>query len=141
MGISEVLAANNALLNASSAVCLVLAVRAIKRRDRVLHRKLMLAALGCSTLFLVSYLTRVALFPSRPFPGTGTVRAVYLVLLFSHMTLAAFVPFLALRTAWLSEVAKRYDDHRKLAKITFPVWIYVSVTGVLVYLMLFHYPA
>lgn len=141
MGPSEILATNNALLNGASGVCLFLAVRAVRRGDRALHRKLVLGALGCSALFLVSYLIRVGLYPSRPFPGRGPVRAVYFALLFSHMLLAAFVPFLALRTAWLSEYAKRFDDHRRLAKITFPIWMYVSVTGVLVYLLLFHYPA
>ena len=141
MTASEILATNNAVLNASSAVCLVLAVRAIRRKEARLHRKLMFAALGCSALFLASYLVRVALFPSRPFPGTGLARGVYFAILISHMILAAAVPFLALRTIWLSEFARRLDEHRKIARITFPIWLYVSATGVAVYLMLFHWPA
>lgn len=141
MTTSEILAANNAFLNASSGVCLALAVRAIRNGERAKHRALMFAALACSALFLTSYLVRVALYPSRPFAGTGAVRAVYFAILISHMILAAAVPFLALRTIWLSEFAKRLDDHRKIARITFPVWLYVSATGVAVYLMLFHWPA
>jgi putative membrane protein len=138
---SEILAANNAFLNASSGVCLALAVGAIRRGDRPLHRKLMLGALSCSALFLTSYLVRVALYPSRPFPGHGAVRAVYFTLLLSHMLLAMAVPPLALRTLWLAEFKQRFEEHRRLARITFPVWMYVSVTGVLVYAMLFHWPA
>ncbi len=135
------LATNNAFLNASSGVCLALAVRAIRRGDRALHRKLMFGALGCSALFLTSYLIRVALYPSRPFPGHGAARAVYLLVLFTHMTLAMAVPPLALRALWLSEVKQRYAEHRRLARVAFPIWMYVSVTGVIVYAMLFHWPA
>ena len=87
MTTSELLAANNALLNASSGVCLAFAVRAIRRGDRALHRKLMLAALTCSALFLTSYLARVALFPSRPFPGHGAARPVYFTILVTHLSL------------------------------------------------------
>lgn len=141
MTASEILAANNALLNASSGVCLALAVRAIRAGDRARHRRLMLAALTCSALFLASYLVRVALFPSRPFPGRGLVRGVYFAILVSHMLLAMAVPFLALRSLWLAEFKERYAEHRRLARVTFPVWMYVSVTGVVVYLMLFHWPA
>ncbi len=141
MTTSELLATNNAVLNASSALCLGLAVRAIRRGQRELHRKLMLAALTCSALFLTSYLVRVALYPSRPFPGHGGVRAAYFALLISHMVLAMAVPPLALYALWLSEFKQRYDAHRRVARVAFPAWMYVSVTGVLVYLMLFHWPA
>lgn len=140
MTTSEILATNNAFLNASSGVCLALAVRAIRKGDREKHRKLMFAALTCSALFLASYLVRVALYPSRPFAGTGAARAVYLVILFSHMLLAMAVPPLALRALWLSEVKKRFEEHRRLARVAFPIWMYVSVTGVIVYAMLFHWP-
>ncbi len=140
MTTSEILAANNALLNASSGVCLALAVRAIRNGDRAKHRALMFAALACSALFLTSYLVRVALYPSRPFAGTGAARAVYFAILISHMTLAMAVPPLALRALWLSEVKQRFEEHRRVARVAFPIWMYVSVTGVVVYAMLFHWP-
>jgi putative membrane protein len=140
MTTSELLAANNAFLNASSGVCLALAVRAIRAGDRALHRKLMFAALTCSALFLMSYLVRVALFPSRPFPGVGAARTVYFVILISHMVLAMVVPPLALTALWLSEVKQRFEAHRRVARVAFPIWMYVSVTGVVVYAMLFHWP-
>lgn len=138
---SEVLGANNAALNAASGIFAAMAVAAIKRGDRVTHRRYMLTGVAASALFLVSYLVRVALFPSRPFPGHGTIRTVYFTVLISHMILAMVVPPLVLRTLWLSEVAKRFDAHKRLARVTFPIWMYVSVTGVVVYLLLFHWPA
>ena len=141
MTATELLATNNAFFNAASGVCLVLGLRAIRAKQPRVHRRWMLTALVCSTLFLVSYLTRVALFPSRPFPGHGPIRAVYFTILFSHMILAMTVPPMALRAVWLSEFARRFADHRKLARVLFPIWLYVSVTGVVVYLLLFHYPA
>lgn len=140
MTTSEILAANNALLNASSGVCLALAVRAIRNGERAKHRALMLGALACSALFLTSYLVRVALYPSRPFAGTGVVRTVYFAILISHMLLAMAVPPLALRALWLSEKVQRFEEHRRVARVAFPIWMYVSVTGVIVYAMLFHWP-
>lgn len=137
---SEVLAANNAVLNGTSAVFLTLAVRAIRRGDRARHRKLVLIALACSAGFLTSYLIRVALFPSQPFAGHGAARVIYLTILISHMFLAMTLPPLVLSALWLSEFKHRYDTHRRVARVAFPVWMYVSVTGVLVYLMLYHWP-
>lgn len=141
MSPSELLGANNAVLNAASGVCAALAVAAIRRGDRATHRRYMLAGVCASALFLASYLLRVALFPSRPFPGHGPIRAVYFAILFTHMILAMAVPPLVLRALWLSEIAKRYDAHKRIARVAFPIWMYVSVTGVLVYLLLFHWPA
>jgi putative membrane protein len=134
------LATNNAALNAASGVCLTLGLRALRAGDRAQHRRWMLSALGASALFLVSYLTRVLLYGSVPFRGTGLLRALYLTVLGSHMVLAVVVVPVALRVLWLSERAQRYEEHKRLARVLFPVWMYVSVTGVLVYLLLFHFP-
>lgn len=98
----------------------------------------MLAAFGSSTLFLVSYLTRVAISGTHRYPGQGSARALYLAVLASHTLLAVAVVPLALRTAWLSLVRRRFAEHRRLGRIALPVWLYVSATGVLVYWMLYH---
>jgi uncharacterized membrane protein YozB (DUF420 family) len=97
----------------------------------------MVGALLLSTLFLVSYLTYHAQVGSRRFEGTGTIRTVYLTILFTHTVLAAFVPFLALITAWRA-FREQFDRHVRIARWTLPIWLYVSVTGVIVYVMLYH---
>lgn len=137
MTLEELLPTLNALLNATSALLLFLGWRAIRagRRDR--HRNLMIAACGSSVLFLASYLTRVALTGTHRFPGEGAFKAVYLIVLGSHTLLAAVTLPLVLRTLWLSFRA-RFAEHRRIARWTFPVWMYVSVTGVAVYVMLYH---
>ncbi len=131
------LAALNALLNLTAGVLLVLGRRAVRRKDVPRHRALMLAAFATSCLFLVSYVTRRALCGAPRFPAAGWIRTAYLVLLGSHTLLAALVPFLAVRTLWLAW-KQRFDAHRAIARITYPIWVYVSVTGVLVYVMLYH---
>ena len=126
----------NASLNALAAVLLVIGYLLIRRRNWIAHRNVMTAALACSVLFLVSYLTYHYHEGSRSFPGTGTARTVYLTILLTHTVLAAAVPFLAGITvvrAW----RKRYPQHRKIARWTLPIWLYVSVTGVVVYWMLY----
>ncbi len=123
-------------MNATSAVLVVLGWRAIRAGDRTRHRALMLSALGVSALFLVGYLTRVALTGTHRFPGTGALRSAYLLLLGTHTVLAAaIVPLIgfALYFAWKG----RFDSHRRVARYTLPAWLYVSVTGVLVYFMLY----
>jgi putative membrane protein len=135
--LGELLPAVNAALNATAAVLLVAGWRAIRGGRRELHRGLMIAACATSALFLVSYLTRVALTGTHRFPGDGALRTVYLAVLASHTVLAALVVPLALRTLWLP-LRSRFADHRRIARITLPVWIYVSVTGVAVYVMLYH---
>jgi putative membrane protein len=127
----------NAGLNATCAILLLLGWRAIRAGRRELHRALMLAACATSALFLASYLTRVALTGTHRFPGDGALRAVYLVVLSSHTVLAALVVPLALRTLFLP-LRSRFAEHRRIARITLPVWMYVSVTGVAVYVMLYH---
>ena len=126
----------NAALNATSATLLFLGWRAIRSGGRIRHRNLMLAALGTSALFLVGYLTRIALTGTHRFPGDGWLRTGYLLLLGSHTLLAAaIVPLIAV-TLWLAWKG-RFDAHRRIARYTFPAWLYVSVTGVLVYVMLY----
>jgi uncharacterized membrane protein YozB (DUF420 family) len=126
----------NASLNALAAMLLVIGYILIRRRNWIAHRNVMTAALACSVLFLVSYLTYHYHEGSRSFPGTGTARTVYLTILLTHTVLAAAVPFLAGITvvrAW----RQRYPQHRKIARWTLPIWLYVSVTGVVVYWMLY----
>ena len=136
-GLAAALPPINAGLNALSAVLLLAGWRAIRAGDRERHRRWMLAAVACSALFLVSYLTRFALTGAHRFPGGGALRAAYLVLLASHTVLAALVPPLVLAALWLA-LRGRFERHRRLARVTFPIWLYVSVTGVLVYVMLYH---
>ncbi len=127
----------NAALNATAAALLVLGYVFIRRRMIPQHRACMIAAFVVSTLFLVSYVTYHAQVGSRRFPGTGTVRTIYLTILFTHTVLAAFVPFLAIVTLWRA-LAARFDRHVPIARWTLPIWLYVSVTGVIVYVMLYH---
>jgi putative membrane protein len=133
------LALVNAVLNGTSA-CLIVAGRvAIANGKRTVHRGLMLGALATSATFLVSYLTRVALTGTHVDPHVGLVHAVYLAILVTHMILAMAVVPMVLRTLWLAWKG-RFESHRKLARVTFPIWLYVSVTGVVVYVMLYHLP-
>ena len=134
------LPAVNATLNATSAVLLVLAYRAIRARNVERHRRLMLSAAAVSTVFLVCYLVYHARVGSVHFTGQGPVRTVYFAILISHTILAAAIVPLVLRTLFLG--LKRLDSrHRRIARWTFPLWLYVSVTGVVIYTMLYQlYP-
>ena len=136
MSLAEILPPVNAALNATSATLLLLGWRAIRAGDRARHRALMLSALGTSALFLAGYLTRVALTGTHRFPGTGALRAAYLALLGSHTLLAALALPLVV-AAFTLALRGRFEAHRRVARWTFPVWMYVSVTGVLVYVMLY----
>jgi len=134
------LPAVNAFLNATSAVLLLVAYRAIRRMDVARHRRWMLAASATSLLFLVSYLTYHFEVGSVRFTGRGPVRVVYFAVLLTHTVLAVANLPLVLRTLYLG-LRRRDDRHRRIARWTFPIWVYVSVTGVLVYVMLYHlYP-
>jgi putative membrane protein len=137
MTFAELLPTVNAALNLVSATLLFAGWRAIRRGDRERHRQLMLAAVSSSALFLVSYLTRVALTGTHRFPDDGALRAVYLVVLLTHTVLAAAAAPLVLRTVFLS-LRDRIGEHRRIARWTLPIWMYVSVTGVVVYVMLYH---
>jgi putative membrane protein len=136
MSLAGVLPSLNATLNAASAVLLVCGWRAIRRGDRARHRRLMIAAVLVSAIFLVSYLTRVALTGTHRFPVEGPLKVLYLAVLLSHTVLAAVAAPMALRTLFLG-TRSRFDEHRRLARFTFPVWLYVSVTGVVVYVLLY----
>ena len=127
----------NACLNATSAVLLVAGFLLIKRRLVAAHRACMVAALAVSTLFLVSYVTYHALAGSRPFGAHGWIRPVYFFVLLTHIVLAAAIVPLALTTVWRAWRAD-FVRHRRVARWTLPLWLYVSVTGVLVYWMLYH---
>lgn len=126
----------NATLNAVSGVLLLIGYVLIKRRRITAHRNAMLGAFGSSTLFLISYLVYHWNVGSRPFGGQGPLRVVYFAILISHVILAAAILPLAIST--LSRGLRgRYPEHKRIAKWTFPTWMYVSVTGVIVYLMLY----
>jgi uncharacterized membrane protein YozB (DUF420 family) len=130
------LPALNATLNALSAVWLTLGYICIKRGDRVNHRRAMLAALGTSALFLVSYVIYHANVGSKPFAGQGAIRWIYLTILLTHIVLAAVILPMALVTA-ARGLRGRFDRHVRLARWTLPLWMYVSVTGVVIYVMLY----
>jgi uncharacterized membrane protein YozB (DUF420 family) len=134
---ADVLPSINATLNGTSAVLLFVGFRAIRTKQIAVHRFAMQGAFVTSAVFLVCYLTRFYLTGAHRFPGTGWLKALYLAILFSHMVLAVVTVPLVLRTLYLAR-ASRFVEHRKIAKFTFPVWMYVSVTGVIVYVMLYH---
>ena len=127
----------NAFLNATSAVLLVAGYRFIRQRNIHAHRICMLAAFAVSVLFLLSYLTYHYHAGTTRFPGQGWVRLVYFAVLISHTILAALVPFLAAVTLFRA-LKEQFPRHRWIARWTLPIWLYVSVTGVVVYLMLYH---
>ncbi len=131
-----ILPAVNATLNGISAVLLATGYVFIRRRMVPQHKLCMLSALVTSALFLVTYLTYHAITGSKHFPGTGAARPIYFTILISHTLLAALVPPLAVTTLVLA-LKRRFDRHRRLAHWTLPIWLYVSVTGVVIYLMLY----
>ena len=140
MSAGDRLASLNAFLNAFSACALFAGYLAIRARNIRRHRAFMITALVASALFLASYLARLALTGVHRFPLEGPVRTAYYLLLGSHTILAVVALPFVLRTIWLSAVRRSFEKHRRIAVWTFPIWAYVSVTGVLVYLMLYHLP-
>ena len=126
----------NAALNSLSAVFVLAGYRFIRRQNREAHRKCMLAAFACSICFLISYLLYHFEVGSVPFKGQGTIRIVYFAILITHTVLATAVVPLVLVTL-IRALRERFDAHRRIARWTFPVWLYVSVTGVIVYWMLY----
>lgn len=135
MSISD-LPALNASLNALASLFLLAGFVFVRQRRVEAHRLCMLAALATSVLFLASYVVYHANIGSRPFTGTGPIRVVYFAILISHVILAiAIVPLVLITVS--RALARRFDQHRRIARITWPLWMYVSVTGVLVYLMLY----
>jgi uncharacterized membrane protein YozB (DUF420 family) len=135
--VGRVLAPLNATLNLSSTIFLLAGLVFIRTRQARRHEKAMTAALVASALFLTFYVTRVILTGTHTFAGTGIARTAYLTMLISHMILAVLVVPAVLRLLYLVR-HKRFHDHARLARWTYPIWLYVSVTGILVYVLLYH---
>jgi uncharacterized membrane protein YozB (DUF420 family) len=134
---TPILPSVNAVLNAIAAVLLVWGYTLIRRKRFAQHRKVMQTAFVVSCLFLVCYLVYHYQVGSVRFPKTGAIKVLYLSILGTHTVLAAAVPVLAIITLRRG-LSARYDKHRRIARWTLPIWLYVSVTGVVVYLMLYH---
>jgi len=134
------LATVNAVLNSAAAVLLVAGWVFIRWGRWRAHRAAMVAAFATSAIFLVSYLVYHYLEGSRKYAGPESLRFVYYTILLTHVVLAAAVPVLALRMFFLAWRG-RWEAHRRLGRVTMPVWLYVSVTGVVIYAMLYHLPA
>jgi len=136
LNLYDSLPALNAILNGTAAVLLVIGFLLIKSRNIAMHRKVMLTAFGVSVVFLVCYLVNHYHAGIVYYKGTGMMRTIYMLVLWTHTPLAAAVPVLAIIT--LSRGLKgRIASHRAIAKWTLPIWLYVSVTGVVVYFMLY----
>jgi len=127
-----------ATINGITAVVLVSAVLAIKKGNKELHQRLMTVAIALSLAFLVMYVAYHMTSESTKFGGEGIVRWVYFILLISHILLSIAVIPLVLIT-YVRALAAKFDQHKKIAKITFPIWLYVAVTGVVVYIMIAPY--
>ncbi|MFV0248325.1 MAG: DUF420 domain-containing protein [Tenacibaculum sp.] len=127
-----------ATINGITAVLLVLSVFAIKRGNRKLHERLNTVALICSAMFLIMYVAYHMTSYSTEFGGTGAIRYVYFFILISHIVLSiAVIPFVLF--TYMKAKLENYTEHKKIAKITFPLWLYVAVTGVIVYIMISPY--
>ncbi len=126
----------NACLNGLATILIVSGFIAIKQGKEGLHKKLMLSAATVSALFLISYLTYHAEIGSVSYQGEGAMRSIYFVILISHVILAVVqLPMIILVIVW--GLQDKRERHRKLARVTLPIWLYVSVTGVVVYLLLY----
>ena len=135
--LGALLARINATLNLSSGVLLMIGWVFIRRGDVRRHRLSMLGAVTTSSLFLIFYVTRFTITGTHAFAGVGVAKTVYLGILFSHITLAILIVPCVLRLLYLVW-RERFQDHRRLARWVFPAWLYVSVTGFVVYVMLYH---
>lgn len=127
-----------ATINGLTAILLIVAVLAVRKGNIALHRKLMKTAIGCSLLFLVLYIVYHSTSESTSFGGEGAIRIFYFILLISHILLSIAIIPLVLITyvrAW----AERFDQHKRIARITFPIWLYVAISGVVVYFMISPY--
>lgn len=132
------LPALNATINAITTMVLIAAFIAIKDKKITLHKKLMKTAIFLSLVFLVSYVIHHATAEKTAFGGTGWIKTTYLIILLSHIVLAAAIVPLVL-ISYVRAISDRIDKHRKIAKITLPLWLYVTITGVVVYLMISPY--
>lgn len=128
----------NAVVNSLVALFLLAALTAVKRKHWIWHKRLMLAAMGLSVLFLLSYIAHHLLAETTSYGGQGWMRGIYYFILITHIFLAAVIlPFILL-TAYRALIAE-WPQHQKLARITWPIWFYVAVTGVVVYIMISPY--
>ena len=127
-----------ASINALTALLLVLALRAIKSGKRLLHERLMKVCIGLSLVFLVMYIAYHMTSDPTPFGGEGLIAYLYYFILISHIILSIILIPLVL-TSYVRAIQSQFDPHKKIAKITFPIWLYVAVTGVVVYLMISPY--
>ena len=137
MTVDQLHPAVNAALNLTCFVFLVGGRMAIARGEDALHKKRMLSAFVASSVFLVSYLIRFATTGAHKYPGDGWDKTTYLLILFSHMILAVVLVPLVI-TALRRALKGNFEAHKRIVRFTWPVWMYVSVTGVIVYLMLYH---
>lgn len=128
----------NAIVNGSVTLLLIAGRIAIARNDRNLHKKIMITACILSVVFLLAYVLYHSTTASTPYGGEGAIRYVYFTILLSHILLAASLAPLVLITL-VRGLKERFDKHRRIARITFPIWLYVSITGVIVYLMIAPY--
>ena len=127
-----------ATINGITALILIFAVVAIKRGNRLLHERLMTTAIGCSVLFLIMYVAYHMTSDSTSFGGTGNIRYVYFFILITHILLSiAIIPMVLI--TYVRALAQKFDIHRKIARVTFPIWLYVAISGVVVYLMISPY--
>lgn len=129
------LPALNATFNSISTICLVFGLREIKRRQFDRHMRFMLGAFAMSTLFLVSYVIYHNFVGHTPFPGQGIIRPIYFFILITHIILSAAVVPLIL-TSFFFAFSGKFKSHKKISRITFPIWMYVSVTGVMIFFIL-----
>ena len=127
-----------ATINGLTAIILIIAVIAIKKKDIVLHENLMRTAIGCSVVFLVLYVAYHMTSDSTKFGGEGYVKYLYYFILFTHIVLSVvIIPFVLI--TYVRAITNNIERHKKIAKITFPLWLYVAVTGVIVYVMIAPY--
>lgn len=130
----------NATLNFIASILLLSGYIAIKKNQKIIHRNFMISTLIVSAAFLTSYLIYHYHVPSKKFPDIGFMKTVYLLILIPHIILAAVMVPMILKTFWHA-YKQQWDKHKKIARITFPIWMYVSVTGVIIYFMLYHWYA
>jgi putative membrane protein len=128
----------NAVFNTATAVCLAIGYYFIKNKNIALHRTMMIAAFVLSSLFLISYVIYHANAESTKFGGVGAIRYLYFFLLLSHILLAIVIVYFALKSLYFG-LTKQYEKHKKVSRWTFPIWMYVALTGVIVYLMISPY--
>lgn len=128
----------NAIINSIVSLLLIAGLIAVKGKKYVLHKKIMITAISLSVLFLISYICHHLFAGDTKFGGVGNIRWVYFIILVTHIILAAIILPFILFTAYRASIAE-WPQHRRMARITWPIWLYVSVTGVIVYLMISPY--